>query len=793
MKKIYSFAVATLFSTGIAAALPTPQHAEWTRHSAQRHSNTRGTVLKAPEAQVVIDEDFSLFTAGTEDAPDAINIAAQNPIPDSYTKTPGWRGNGVYQAGGICMLGEYVNSYDQKSFGSITSPKMALFGTVKITFRARAIAGNETNLWLAFCDSYNGPVDDIDCPLTTEWKQFAFTSTKGSFDSPCNFQFKAENGTLLLDDIKIERTIDRIPAPESLPAINNSLTEFVANWEPTDAPEHLLNVYYQVVPTNPKTETVTENFDGIRLKADGKSIDTANPNYPAGWTIDVSTKGATDMRTDEGWYNSAPQAIVLDEVDDYILTAPTNLPIKSVKFWIRPTKYDEDNNSLLAVRLFGNNGTKVDHIANLPNYWLEEDGGWKEFSGEQIGLGYNQIELRYESKDGDMGFVIDDIQIECEEQPVNKFVIENLPVEGESYTVSDIDPEKDYYYYLQARDGEIVSDTSYPVWVDGLNGLKVKTLQPTETSATSFTANWERMPHADSYVVSACRIVKATEPINDVTVITENFDKITEGTVETPGTFYANLNLAENGMANSAWILTNPAWAEGMAGTNGTTWYGAAGLVASPRMSLKNNGGTFTVEANVYATVNTIPELSNAQEVILVMILNDITDQQASAALEIPCPNVGLNHGKVTFKGDGRDNIIIAFMSKSGKRFFVDDVTITQNLLAGESLVSPAFASAVTDKTSHTFTGLTEGEGHGYTVVAKRTKAYEDYATNTSDMMTVEAVPAGIENVIVDNDSTFTVYNLQGIRVLTTTDKTVLSTLPRGIYIINGKKTLINN
>jgi len=788
MKKLYISVLIGLLSVGQAVA---DTGRAWTRDDIRKTSVKRGTILKAPAAQVVVEEDFSLFSAGSEAAPDGTMISDEsNYVPDQWTKMPGWVGNGVYQAGGICMLGDCLDYYGDPTFGFISTPLMDLYGTVKLTFRARAMEGTSTGLWVAFCDDYYGPIEDKDFSLATEWKDFVFTSTEGSFEDPCNFQFSAENGKVLLDDIRIERTIDRIPAPSGMPAVNKSLTEFEARWEPTEAPEHLLSVYYKEKPANPKKETVTQNFDGIKLNADGKTIDATAPNYPEGWIISVSDGGDTDMTTAEGTYNSAPQAVVLDAKDDRIMSAPTALPIKSFKFWIRPSAINENSWSLISVRIYGDDGAKVEHIANIPSNWLEANGGWYEFKGDQIGEGYNQVEICYEQKEDDTTFAIDDLIIECEEQPTNKYVVEDLPVEGNSYTVRDIDPEKDYYYYVRARDGEVVSDTSYPVWVDGLTGLKVKALAASDVTATGFTANWERMPHAESYMVSVCNVVNADEPMSGVTVVSENFDKITEGTPEQPGSDWANVNLGERGMANSGWVLTNPAWAAGMAGTNGTTWYGTAGLVVSPRLSLSNNGGTFTVEASVYATCDKIPGTEDPEE-IFVMLLDEITDPQAKFALSIVCKNTGLNHDKLTFSGVGCDNVLVAFMSKSGQRFFVDDVTITQDLLAGESFVSLPVASATTEACSHKFEGLDENIDHGYTVVAKRNKDFTDYVTDPSDLVTVESA-SGVEDEIVDGStSTVTVYNLQGIRVLHRADKTALDTLPRGIYIVNGKKVFL--
>lgn len=48
-----------------------------------------------------------------------------------------------------------------------------------------------------------------------------------------------------------------------------------------------------------------------------------------------------------------------------------------------------------------------------------------------------------------------------------------------------------------------------------------------------------------------------------------------------------------------------------------------------------------------------------------------------------------------------------------------------------------------------------------------------------------------IEDIIVEGETNWTVYNLTGIKVLDTENAEELNTLPKGIYIINGRKALI--
>lgn len=50
---------------------------------------------------------------------------------------------------------------------------------------------------------------------------------------------------------------------------------------------------------------------------------------------------------------------------------------------------------------------------------------------------------------------------------------------------------------------------------------------------------------------------------------------------------------------------------------------------------------------------------------------------------------------------------------------------------------------------------------------------------------------SGIADIVAPAEEGYTVYNLQGIRVLKTMDKNAVSNLPAGLYIVNGKKYII--
>lgn len=55
----------------------------------------------------------------------------------------------------------------------------------------------------------------------------------------------------------------------------------------------------------------------------------------------------------------------------------------------------------------------------------------------------------------------------------------------------------------------------------------------------------------------------------------------------------------------------------------------------------------------------------------------------------------------------------------------------------------------------------------------------------------LEYDPTGIEDIAVEGKNGWVVYNINGIKVMETKEKQVLSTLSKGLYIINGVKTIV--
>ena len=766
--------------------------------------------VTAPQANVVFSEDFSKFTAGSETAPDELDISGTQTdgyvINPKYLNQPGWYGKGVHQAGGACALRIYEYQYEgypdvYTACGYISTPESELFGDVEISFRARKLSGNGT-FWVGLCDNEMGPLDTKTYTVTDEWQTYTFKSNMASFKDNNVVQFAPQQESeVLIDDIVITRALTRTEAPVALNPINNSFEEFVARWSPTKtADKYRLNVYKKVEAPDYVAGTLAQNFDEINVKADGMSIDTSAPNYPEGWTIDVSSNGKMDMNSEEGFYSSAPRAIMLDEVGDVITSPETPAFIKEIRFWVRPSSmtYEYDP-SMISVSIWDSALEKWIPIANMPNYYMQETGMVYQFNSDQIGLGVNRVKFEYIQKGTEaVTFAIDDVELDYETQMIDAPVLENYETTDTFCVVSGIDPSHEHFYYVQALQGELVSDKTPSMWVDAITGLKPVVNPAENVTETGFDISWTNFYNARTYSVDLSRIISATSDMQGVVVLEENFDKITSGTVDVPEIDWGlSYDFADNGMSDTHWVAYQAQWAEGMAGTRGTnSWTGIPGFIASPALTLSNNGGAFDVELTVCTMVK--------DDEIAVMIQPDL-DGNATDYKTFKCTGApGYYSAVVKFEKGGLDNCHISVMSMAGNQLYLDKIKIIQDLRQGE-LCSAPYKSYQTEVNEYSFRDLPEGIDYGVEVVAKGMKDYVYYTSERSDRMVVPTSCAtGIEMVDADaasikavagavridgaaDGTRVEIYNMQGqmVNALNVSGSAEIPLIP-GMYLVKA-------
>lgn len=204
------------------------------------------------EYTTVIEEDFSLCTAGSPDNPDTHYIEnADNTIPDTYTHTPGWSGRGIMQAGGAICIGKVTDPYThQEMTGQIETPVLDLHrdnGKAYLSFRAKPLPMDVDMLTIRWVT----PGDPL--PVTGEEQTVyvhgaAWTTVNVDLtDCPEDaiIQIWSQYNEILIDDIKIEQYHAEIDAPKALKWTGYTGDSFTCNWSAVDGADHyILNVFY---------------------------------------------------------------------------------------------------------------------------------------------------------------------------------------------------------------------------------------------------------------------------------------------------------------------------------------------------------------------------------------------------------------------------------------------------------------------------------------------------------------------------------------------------------------------
>lgn len=192
---------------------------------------------------IILNEDFSKFTAGTTELADDVNIGATADDPyssgqlDTYTLTPGWNAYGIYQADGTAVLkGIDLEGY---TMNEITSPAVAIAGGVKATVRIRLYNGegnqNPVKMRALFQKGWTFSAEEY-FDVTSEWQEFTYTTKVKEGDWQLRLSFMNDDSStsaVQIDYIKVEKNnvqATRPDAPRIAEPTSVTDTSFRANW-----------------------------------------------------------------------------------------------------------------------------------------------------------------------------------------------------------------------------------------------------------------------------------------------------------------------------------------------------------------------------------------------------------------------------------------------------------------------------------------------------------------------------------------------------------------------------------
>lgn len=510
-------------------------------------------------------------------------------------------------------------------------------------------------------------------------------------------------------------------------------TQFKATWGDSGADTYLFSLY----TLGSDMKTFNETFADVNQK-DGK-LNTENPNVPAGFDLDIANNGSKDVV----YYNDRNH-IVLDANNDMVSTSLLvggNLSKCVFKAnLINAKDITRDNSSIFKVTLYDKEGDLMSSGQIEAYYFfLREDFDlFEAFKGARSNIGKVTFELVKDDKHNVGDIAINSIEYEY---PAPVYVITDKEVKGFSYTVTDLDAEKVYYYYVKGKQGGEVSDMSYIMYVDGF--LNVSTLPASNITSTSYTANWEYLPKALGYYVQPYRF-DVVEEATTTNTIDEKFSKSTEGTTDQP------VNVTQENLDEytdcAGWSGRNICLAEGMLGAQDGRFPYNLSYVHSPVMNLSAQNGKYKVHLKATGTPGDYLSVYH----VGYMEDNKLVIHKATFD----------ENGKIDEEWemkDGDSETMLSFEESKLKRFFLDEVTVSQGIEKGDVIIVKDELIKITDPktTSYNFTNLEENKKYGYQVTGWRNDDLgNEIVSATSEIVYADLSTAtGINSNLAANNS----------------------------------------
>lgn len=758
----------------------------------------RSATRAADVQEVLLDQDFSLITEGSEAEPVPISLVSGSftsvddlMISSEYMGSEGWWGVGVYAADHQIALA--IPSYG----GVINTPLMDLYGNITINIRAKNMEANggSSFFWLTCQKPTDGNllagtvVNTLPtgqggatnmCKLEgDDWHEFSIQVL-----NPCEeetwFQINGttySKGGILIDKIEIVRDNDFAMAPTNLLSYDFTDEGFTARWEPgANNHSYLLTLVEQSEDGEP--QELALDFDNIRVDDNGNI--TSLSDLKGVEVSLVDNKGTINEGFDE------TGAIVLTSDNDYILLPDLGSPIVGGSVYV---KANVDPNANVLIYISGERNGGFTLLGSLP---LNQALAGKEFilSNYIIGLeNYTSLQFQpFGLSDGE-NLIVDNLRWSVSAPLKETTVFEDKPFDSNVVVLTGLNPVNEYFFSVKgvSEHGAVSSPSQFKHAI-GCPAPKVTGATDLNSEKGTFTANWEPSIKAQAYEVSYYELRDMTEDIEEYSVFYDDFENASDPEgygIELDGTSF-------NGLAdNNGWTSEIGIYSESSIGA----YYGAD--LASPYLSLGNDNGKFKIKT----------QISGFPGTDIILQCNITSFQVATIPMEGNSDELISEEFEFTFE-DGTELTQLLFYTHSLDPFLLQDIEVFQNVSKGDFVLSFKDSKMVNghDTTSCEFTGLMPSDDYdyAYTVTAYGTYLGIGYNSIPSAVAPVrfgknsiasvsdsEKIQMFVRNgslyVSLPADAVINIYDLMGNKVSETKGLRGINTVPLevgGVYIV---------
>lgn len=358
------------------------------------------------------------------------------------------------------------------------------------------------------------------------------------------------------------------------------------------------------------------------------------------------------------------------------------------------------------------------------------------------------------------------------------YLLNGKEVSGTSHPITGLTAGKTYFFTVRAKKDEAVSDYSNEIEVvEVITEVPVpEVLKATSISSNGFTANWKAVEKATYYELIVARMEKMEEA-KTVSVLKEDFTKVTEGTFAAPfyPTTYAELDAYTH---QPGWEAVLSCLAEGHAGLAPFGSEANASLM-TPVLDLSAANGAFSVRLKMAMAI--YGQLASGETVKINVYNGDVLTKTVTVNLDEE-----LFKDYVLDFDCGTDDIRLELMYTGSNKVFVDEFEVMQNLEKGDSFSSVIMRQQVEGSENYVIEApLSENTSYSYCVVAYvRTVVDGEIAmlgSDPSDEMPVNytcvdinkiqvadwkiTTTNGVIAVMLTNDASIRVYEIDGNQV----------------------------